>query len=80
MILSTADGSADGLRGQVAAVSYVGDAVEYQIDLGERMVRAKAQPFETLAEGSEVLVRVPPERWYLLPSTPSQAAVGTLGV
>jgi iron(III) transport system ATP-binding protein len=71
---------AEGLEGQVAAVSYVGDAVEYQIDLGGQTVRAKAQPFEVLPEGTPVLVQVPPERWYLLPLDAAQAAVGTLGV
>ena len=44
-----AQGSAeDGLAGTVAAASYVGDAVEYQIDLGGRFVRAKAPPFDVL--------------------------------
>jgi iron(III) transport system ATP-binding protein len=56
----------DGLSGKIAAASYVGDAVEYQIDLGGRLVRAKGQPFDILDEGRDVLVRVPPERCYLL--------------
>ena len=56
----------DGLSGKVAAASFVGDAVEYQIDLGGRMVRAKGQPFVVLDEGRDVLVRVPSERCYIL--------------
>jgi iron(III) transport system ATP-binding protein len=56
----------DGLRGKVAAASFVGDAVEYQIDLGGRMVRAKGQPFVVLDEGRDVVVRVPSERCYIL--------------
>jgi iron(III) transport system ATP-binding protein len=58
--------SEDGLRGKIAAASFVGDAVEYQIDLGGRLVRAKGQPFVVLDEGSDVLVRVPSERCYVL--------------
>jgi iron(III) transport system ATP-binding protein len=72
-------GDAEGLRGRVAAVSYVGDAVEYRIELGPgggQLVRAKGQPFDVLDEGTAVLVQVPPERWYLLPRVDqTQAAV-----
>jgi iron(III) transport system ATP-binding protein len=64
----------DGLIGKVAAASFVGDAVEYQIELGGRTVRAKGQPFVVLDEGKDVLVRVPPERCYLLEPTPSVTA------
>ena len=56
----------DGLRGKIASASFVGDAVEYQIDLGGRTVRAKGQPFVVLEEGRDVFVRVPPERCYVL--------------
>jgi iron(III) transport system ATP-binding protein len=63
----------DGLSGKILAASFVGDAVEYQIDLGERTVRAKGQPFVVLDEGRAVLVRVPPERCYVL-AAPSLAA------
>src|SRR5207244_8784286 len=41
----------DGLSGKVAAASFVGDSVEYQVDLGGGTVRAKGQPFVVLAEG-----------------------------
>jgi iron(III) transport system ATP-binding protein len=66
VILSEGPPNGDGLAGKVAAASFVGDAVEYQIDLGGRTVRAKGQPFVVLDEGRDVLVRVPPERCYLL--------------
>src|SRR5579859_2645422 len=67
VILSGVDGAApDGLRGKVAAASFVGDAVDYQIDLGGRTIRARGQPFSMLDEGTEVLVRVPSERCYVL--------------
>jgi iron(III) transport system ATP-binding protein len=58
----------EGLHGKVAAASFVGDAVEYQIDLGGQLVRAKAQPFAPLEEGASVAVRVAPERCYVLES------------
>jgi iron(III) transport system ATP-binding protein len=61
----------DGLHGKVALASYVGDAVEYQIDLGGRMVRARGLPFDIVEEGHDVGVRVPPERCYILESTAS---------
>jgi iron(III) transport system ATP-binding protein len=60
------DKSQDGLSGKVAAASFTGDAVEYQIDLGGRLVRAKGQPFVVLDEGRDVVVRVPSERCYIL--------------
>jgi iron(III) transport system ATP-binding protein len=66
VVLSEARSGQDGLAGKVAATSFVGDAVEYQIDLGGRIVRAKGQPFLVLDEGRDVLVRVPAERCYLL--------------
>jgi iron(III) transport system ATP-binding protein len=64
--LSEDRGAEDGLAGKIAAASFTGDAVEYQIDLGGRTVRAKGQPFTVLDEGRDVLVRVPPERCYVL--------------
>src|SRR5579859_87601 len=66
VVLSAGRATADGLNGKVAAASFVGDAVDYQIDLGGRTVRAKGQPFSMLDEGTEVLVRVPSERCYVL--------------
>jgi iron(III) transport system ATP-binding protein len=66
VVLSEGPAAGDGLAGKVAAASFVGDAVEYQIDLGGRTVRAKGQPFVVLDEGKDVLVRVPPERCYVL--------------
>jgi hypothetical protein len=41
-------------------------------------VRAKGQPFVVLDEGREVLVRVPPERCYVLESA-ATAAVARSG-
>jgi iron(III) transport system ATP-binding protein len=71
-------GSADGLAGKIAATSFVGDAVEYRIDVGGQLLRARAQPFDVFDEGCDVVVRVPAERCYVLPPA-VQAAVGTRG-
>src|SRR5579859_267970 len=70
VVLSEGLATEDGLSGRVTSASFTGDAVEYQIDLGGRMVRAKGQPFFVLDEGREVLVRVPSERCYLLEPAP----------
>jgi iron(III) transport system ATP-binding protein len=78
IVAEGAAGSAHGLSGKIAATSFVGDAVEYRIDLGGHMLRARAQPFDVLEEGRDVVVRVPPERCYVLPP-PVQAALGTRG-
>jgi len=64
----TGSANGDGLHGNIAAMSFVGDSVEYQIDLGSQLIRAKGQPFQIFDEGREVLVHVPPERCYVLES------------
>jgi iron(III) transport system ATP-binding protein len=66
VVLAEARAGDAGLPGKVAAMSFVGDAVEYQIELGGRIVRAKGQPFLVLDEGRDVLVRIPSERCYVL--------------
>jgi iron(III) transport system ATP-binding protein len=66
VVLSEGPATTDGLGGKVATATFVGDAIEYQVDLGGRMVRAKGQPFVVLDEGRDVLVRVPSERCYVL--------------
>jgi iron(III) transport system ATP-binding protein len=70
VVLSDGPAQDDGLPGKILSASFVGDAVEYHIDLGERTVRAKGQPFVVLDEGRQVLVRVPPERCYVLQAAP----------
>ena len=65
-LLAGANGRDGALVGKVAVASFVGDAVEYQIDLGGQTVRARAQGAEVLEEGCDVTLRVPPERCYIL--------------
>jgi len=57
----------EGLRGKIVAASFIGEAVEYQVELGVgHTVRAKGDPFNLLAAGAPVLLRVTPERCYVL--------------
>jgi iron(III) transport system ATP-binding protein len=73
VLLSEGAAGDDGLPGKILATSFVGDAVEYQIDLGEQTIRAKGQPFVVLDEGREVIVRVPAERCYVLQAAPQSS-------
>lgn len=77
VVLSEAQPHGDGLIGKIASASFVGDAVEYQVDLGDRAVRAKGQPFTVLEEGRDVLLQVAPERCYVLDASAPGSAVGT---
>jgi iron(III) transport system ATP-binding protein len=50
----------------VASAQYLGDSIEYQLDLDSRLVRVKGEPFTLIEEGQRVFLRVPPERCYVL--------------
>ena len=54
------------LEGKLASATYAGDTVEYQVDIGNCMLRVKGQPFEPIDEGWPVFLRVPAERCYVL--------------
>jgi iron(III) transport system ATP-binding protein len=54
------------IQATVATAQYLGDTIEYQLDLGTRLVRVKGEPFTLLNEGQRVFLRVPPERCYVL--------------
>ena len=57
----------DGLRGKIAAASFVGDAVEYLIDLGGRTVRAKGPAVRRARRrAGRVTARLPEKRCYVL--------------
>ena len=61
------DRPGEGLHGKVISASFVGESVEYQVDLGNGQVaRAKGDPFNLLGAGAPVLLRVSPERCYVL--------------
>jgi iron(III) transport system ATP-binding protein len=54
------------MDGRVASIAYSGDVLEYQVQLGERAVRVRGQPFIEFEEGQQVFVKVPAARWYVL--------------
>jgi iron(III) transport system ATP-binding protein len=54
------------IEATVASAQYLGDTIEYQLELGNRLVRVKGEPFTLLSEGQRVFLRVPPERCYVL--------------
>jgi iron(III) transport system ATP-binding protein len=55
------------LEGTIATMSFAGDTVEYQVELGQKLVRVKGHPHALFAEGATVFVVVPAERCYVLP-------------
>jgi iron(III) transport system ATP-binding protein len=59
-------GAANVLEGTVAAATFAGDAIEYQVDLGQRVVRARGGSFVAFDVGRRVFLRVPAERCYVL--------------
>jgi iron(III) transport system ATP-binding protein len=56
------------IEATVASAQYLGDTIEYQLDLNGRLVRVKGEPFTLLNEGQRVFLRIPPERCYVLES------------
>ena len=56
------------IEATVATAQYLGDTIEYQLDLNGRLVRVKGEPFTLLTEGQRVFLRIPPERCYVLES------------
>ncbi len=58
--------SANVLEGTVASATFAGDMVDYQVDLGSVIVRARGEPFVIFEEGRHVFLSVSPERCYVL--------------
>ena len=54
------------LAGTIASTTFAGDVVEYEIQVGERLIRARGQPFANFSEGQAVFLRVPAEHCYVL--------------
>ncbi len=52
----------NALRGDVVSVTFVGDAVEYVINVGGMEVRVKGEPFDAATVGETIWLRVPPTR------------------
>jgi iron(III) transport system ATP-binding protein len=52
----------NALRGDVVTVTFVGDAVEYVIRVGDMELRVKGDPFDAAEVGDPVWLRIPPAR------------------
>jgi iron(III) transport system ATP-binding protein len=52
----------NALRGEVQTVTFVGDAVEYVINVGDMELRVKGDPFDAAEVGDPVWLRIPPAR------------------
>lgn len=47
------------LEGKVAATSFMGDAVEYQIAVGDTVIKMKQHPFSLMRPGDTVRLCLP---------------------
>jgi iron(III) transport system ATP-binding protein len=63
------------LEGTLAAATFAGDSVEYEVALDNHLVRVKSQPFTQFAEGRKVFLRVPADRCYVLAGMSPTAVV-----
>jgi hypothetical protein len=55
--------STNSFRGEIVNVSFYGDSTDYQIRIaGGLLVTARVSPMGTLAAGTQVFVKFPPER------------------
>lgn len=52
----------NALRGEVVSITFVGDAVEYVINVGDMEIRVKGDPYDAAAVGDPVWLRIPPAR------------------
>jgi hypothetical protein len=52
----------NALHGEVVTVTFVGDAVEYVIKVGDMELRVKGDPFDAADVGETVWLRIPPPR------------------
>jgi len=63
----SAPASSHGFAGKVLARSFLGDAIDYVIDIGGFEVRARANPSVTIAPGSRAVLRIDPASITLIP-------------
>ncbi len=54
------------LEGKVVAATFAGDVIEYEVQVGERVIRARGQALAPLDEGQAAFLRAPADRCYLL--------------
>lgn len=58
--------SSNVLKGKIEFMTFVGDALEGQVIVGEQQVRIKVTPFITLDQVGEVYLQLPPERCFVI--------------
>ena len=56
------NGTRNELHGFVEKGSYLGDKVDYQVRVGESILRVQTPPGDVYAEGTKVSVRLPPDK------------------
>jgi TOBE domain-containing protein len=62
------------LEGTIASTTFAGDVVEYEVQVGDRLIRARGQPFANFSEGQAVFLRVPAEHCYVLDTLAATSA------
>lgn len=53
-------GGAGVFTGKVVQISYLGDGIEAEVEIGSLMIRAILSPYAVLAEGEDVALHLPP--------------------
>lgn len=66
--LSKTEGSSNLFSARVVRATYVGELIDYQLEIGGSLVRAKGKVTEHFSEGSEAVVHLDPLRLAVLPS------------
>ena len=64
------------LEGNVQQVVFAGESIEYVIAVGEQLISAKGDPFETLTEGDKVFMHIQPRRCLLVKTSQGAATNG----
>jgi iron(III) transport system ATP-binding protein len=62
-------GASDGWLGVVLTRTYHGDRLEYQVQVGDTVIRTDRPPTQVLSPGDEVRLELPPEWCWVIPST-----------
>jgi len=57
------------LRAQVDALTFMGDALECQLSVGDQRLRTKLHPSSTVRQGDTVFLRLPPQSCRALPGS-----------
>ena len=69
------DDQTNVLEGSLVSASFVGDVVDYQVEVGDRLFNAKGDPFESIDPGTKVYLSIPGSRCFLVSAADPVAAV-----